>query len=354
MTALSHPAAPGPAGTPRPRTGRPTMAQVAEAAGVSPKTVSRVINGEPGVVATTAERVERAIAQLGYRHNHAAASLARGRTQDTVGLVIEGIAGRFYAELASGVEEVARAHGQQLLIASSEENPDRERETILALASRQVGGIIVVPRSGDHRYLRTELRSGLAVVFADRPPQRIKADYALVDNVAGAREGVTHLLRQGHRRIAFIGNELAVATSADRLEGYRQAHRDAGVDVDPALVVLGPTDVPSTEAALTRLATLPDPATAAFTQNSRLTMGAWRAIKQLDRPVALVGFDDFDLADVIDPPVTVVAQDPVELGRRAMHLLLRRIAHHNARHHHDILPTRLVVRGSGEIPPPRR
>ncbi|WP_432842702.1 LacI family DNA-binding transcriptional regulator [Dactylosporangium sp. CA-092794] len=349
MSALSK----SPAGNSRPRTGRPTMAEVAVAAGVSPKTVSRVINGEPGVVGATAERVERAIAQLGYRHNHAAASLARGRAQDSIGLVIEGIAGRFYAQLASGVEQVARAHGQQLLIASSEEDPARERDTILALAGRQVGGIIVVPRSDDHRYLRTELRSGLAVVFVDRPPRRIAADHVIVDNVAGAHDGVAHLLRQGHRRIAFVGNDLAVSTSADRLEGYRRAHRDAGLEPDPALVVVGPADVAATEEAVARLATLPDPATAVFTQNSRLTMGAWRAIKRIDRPVALVGFDDFDLADVIDPPVTVVAQDPVELGRRAMHLLLRRMQHPTARNQHEVLPTRLIVRGSGEISPPR-
>ena len=340
----------GPATTPRRvnfdrrRTGLPTMAAVAERAGVSLKTVSRVINGEVGVSTDTADRVRAAAVALGFRRNDAASWLARARPQSVIGLVIEDVTDPFYARLTRGVEEIARAAGYLVLLSSSEENADRERASTLALAARGVAGMIVVPHSADHRYLSAELQAGLSVVFVDRPPARIKADCVLSDNADGARAGVHHLLEAGHRRVAFIGNDSSVYTSAQRLLGYRRALRQHGIPVDPDLVVLGPRTENEAAAAVAQLRNHSNPPTAVFTQNNLLTLGAWRALRADQIGWALVGFDDFSAADLLDPPVTVVAQDPLALGRRAAQLLFGRLDGHTGSARRVVIPTRLVVR----------
>ncbi len=172
-------------------TGRPTMAAVAALAGVSLKTVSRVVNGETPVNPDTAQRVNAASEALGYRRNDAASALARAQPQAGIGLIIEDISDSFYSNLTRGVEEVARAHGHLVLLSSSEENSERERDTTLALAARGVAGMIVVPHSDDHRYLARQINAGLHVVFVDRPPAQLTADCVLSDNIQGARHACT-------------------------------------------------------------------------------------------------------------------------------------------------------------------
>ena len=325
-------------------TAPPTMQSVALAAGVSLKTVSRVVNDEPGVVPDTAQRVMVAIMALGYRRNDAASSLARGQSQAGIGLVIEDITDPFYARLTRGVEEVARAHGHLVILASSEENTERERSTTLTLASRGVAGMIVVPHSTDHRYLARQISAGLAVVFVDRPPARLTADSVLTDNVSGARIGTQHLIARGHRRIGFIGNDRGVYTSERRLQGFREALTLAGLEAEERMIVLGPRTQAEASEAVSCLLSGSDAPTALFTQNDLMTMGAWRAIRQSGRHVALVGFDDFALADVLDPPVTVVAQDATHLGRSAAELLFSRLDGFTGPSESIIIPTRLIVR----------
>jgi len=325
-------------------TGRPTMAAVAELAGVSLKTVSRVINADAAVQPATAERVRAASQALGYRRNSAASALARAQPQAGIGLIIEDVADPFYSLLTRGVEDVARAHGHLVILSSSEENSERERSATLALAARGVAGMIVVPHSDDHRYLADEINAGLIVVFVDRPPARLESDCVLSDNEEGARQAVQHLLDGGHRRIGFIGNDNSVYTSSVRLRGYRQAHAKASVPVDDQLIMLGPRTEAQAGTAVQILLDHPDPPTALFTQNNVLTLGAWRALRQARTQTELVGFDDFATADVLDPPVTVVAQDPTGLGRRAAELLFSRLAGHSAPARRIVLPTRLIVR----------
>lgn len=320
------------------------MATVAAEAGVSLKTVSRVVNGEAAVHRETAERVRAAAVLLGFRRNNAASSPARASTQAGIGVVIEDVSDPFYSRLTRGVEEVARTYGHLVLLSSSEENAERERTATLALAARGVAGMIVVPHNNDHRYLAGAIDTGLSVVFVDRPPAKLTADCVLSDNVAGARAGVAHLLGRGHLRIAFVGNEIGVYTSSRRLQGYKKAHEHAGVDIDDRLVVLGPRTEAEATAAVHRLLSSRRPPTAVFTQNNLLTIGAFRAARMSARPVELVGFDDFSMADVLDPPVTVVAQDPVTMGRRAARLLFARLEGQTAPARRVVVPTRLIVR----------
>ncbi|MFI6479468.1 LacI family DNA-binding transcriptional regulator [Nonomuraea sp. NPDC050663] len=322
---------------------RPTMNDVARAAGVALKTVSRVVNGEPGVNESTAARVREAIQQLGYSRNEGARMLRRGRTA-TIGLVIEDVGDPFYAGLSRAVEESVIRQGYLLLTGSSGEDPGRERELVRAFCDRRVDGLIVIPAGNDHTYLRPELDAGTPAVFVDRPPgPGIDADTVVCDNAGGAALAVGHLLRHGHRRIAFLGDSPSIFTATERLRGYRET---LGELYDERLVTMRPATLEGVRADLDRMFALDDPPTALFTGNGRFTMTALRALA--GRWLPLVGFDDFELADLLSPGVTVVAQDPAGLGRVAAELLLRRIGGDDGPSEHLRLPVRLIVRGSVE------
>ncbi|WP_435875493.1 LacI family DNA-binding transcriptional regulator [Nonomuraea fuscirosea] len=325
---------------------RPTMKDVASAAGVALKTVSRVVNGEPGVHPETAERVRAAIDRLGYSRNESARVLRRGTTA-TIGLVIEDVADPFYAGLSRAVETVVIDHGCLLLSGSSGEQPGRERELVETFCARRVDGLIMVPAGDDHTYLRPELEAGTPVVFADRPPGAgIDVDTVLSDNVGGARQAVRHLLSHGHRRIAFLGDDPAIFTAAGRLQGYKE---ELGGLFDQRLVSMRTPTPEAVRAAVERMFDLDDPPTALFTGNGRCTVTTLRVLD--GRRPALVGFDDFELADLLDPGVSVVAQDPSWMGRVAAELLFRRLRGDTGPSEHIELPVRLIPRGSGELTP---
>ncbi|MEV8474058.1 LacI family DNA-binding transcriptional regulator [Streptomyces sp. NPDC051173] len=326
------------------------MKDVAARAGVGLKTVSRVVNGEPGVTPDTERRVQDAITALGFRRNDSARILRKGRTA-SIGLVLEDLADPFYAPLNRAVEEVARAHGALLINGSSAEDPDRERELALAFCARRVDGLVVIPAGDDHRYLEPEIAAGIATVFVDRPAGRTAADVVLSDSFGGARDGVAHLIAHGHRRIGFIGDQAHIHTATERLRGYRAAMRDAGLPVDERWISLGPTAPERVRAEAETMLAGPRPVTALFAGNNRVTVTAVRVIAAVARPVALVGFDDFELADLLSPAVTVVAQDAARLGRTAAERLFRRLDGVTEAPQRVELPTRLIVRGSGELPP---
>ncbi|MGW3013511.1 LacI family DNA-binding transcriptional regulator [Streptomyces sp. NPDC001219] len=329
---------------------RPTMKDVAARAGVGLKTVSRVVNGEPGVTPDTERRVQEAITALGFRRNDSARILRKGRTA-SIGLVLEDLADPFYGPLNRAVEEVARSHGALLINGSSAEDPAREQELVLALCARRVDGLVIIPAADDHRYLEPEIAAGIATVFVDRPAGRIDADAVLSDSFGGARDAVAHLIAHGHRRIGFIGDQPRIHTAHERLRGYRTAMAAAGLPVDESWVSLGTTAPERVRSAATAMLAGPQPVTALFAGNNRVTVTAVRVLAGHPRPVALVGFDDFELADLVDPAITVVAQDAARLGRTAAQLLFRRLDGADDAPRRMDIPTRLIPRGSGEIPP---
>lgn len=326
------------------------MEDVAAYAGVALKTVSRVVNDEPGVTPSTAERVRAAIEQLGFRRNDSARVLRKGQTA-SIGLVMEDIGDPFYSSLSRAVEDVARAHGYVLFTGSSDEDPAREREIALAFCARRVDGLIVIPASDDHTYLLPEIAAGIATVFVDRPARMIEADTVLTDNAGGAREGVGHLIRSGHRRIGFIGDSPRIYTSMLRHRGYREAMAAAGLKVDDAWVTQSAPTQPGLETALRRMLAGSAPVTAVFCGNNRISVAALRALAAMGRALAFVGFDDFELADMLNPGVTVVAQDVARLGRLAAELLFRRLGGDRGPAERTEIPARLIVRGSGETAP---
>src|SRR4051812_48481042 len=206
------------------------MLDVAALAGVALKTVSRVVNSEPGVSPELEARVNRAIEQLNYRRDANAATLRRlGRKTQTIGLVLEDVSNPFSSELHRAVEDAARERGVLVFAGSCDEDPDRERELIGSFRERRVDGIIVVPASHDHLYLHEERRAGTALVFVDRPASHLDADCVVADNARGAAQAVEHLLAHGHRRIGILCDLLSIWTARERLSGYLQALASAGI-----------------------------------------------------------------------------------------------------------------------------
>src|SRR3954469_1624434 len=221
------------------------MRDVAHTAGVSLKTVSRVINAEAGVAPTTAARVAEAIDVLGFERNDLARTLRQGGSSATLGLVIEDLANPFYATVAQAVEVASRDRGFLLLSTSAREDAERERELTGALLRRRVDALLIVPAGPDHRYLSTA-----RTVFLDRPPGGIEADTVLLDNLGGARSAVEHLVAHGHTRIACIADEADLYTAHERLAGYRDALHAADLEEDPSLVITGSRDVRAAQAAV--------------------------------------------------------------------------------------------------------
>lgn len=334
MTTLSNRAGPR----------RATMHDVARLAGVSLKTVSRVVNAESGVRPATERRVRAAIDELGFRRNLGASHLRRGTSTGTIGVLLEDLANPFYATLTRAVEEVARRSGRHVLAGSSDEDPDRERELALDFCSRRVDGLVVVPTGGRHDYLLPEIDAGLPVVFVDRPADGVAADTVLLDNAGGAETAVRHLAAHGHRRIAFLGDAPDIHTAAERLRGFRTC-------TDTGFVAMGPHDETTVERALHDFLDRPRPATALVTGNNRITLLVLRALAGGRAGPALVGFDDFELADLMTPPVTVVSHDIELLGRTAAELLSARIAGDDPPPRRVTVPARLIARGSGETRP---
>jgi LacI family transcriptional regulator len=332
------------------------MRDVAAAADVGLMTVSRVVNGEPGVLPETAARVERAIRQLGYQRNDMARQLRRkDQLTQTIGLLVDDLANPFFAALARAVEDAARRRSFVVLIGSSNDSLRREREVISAFLSRRVDGLMIVPVAGSHRFLRSQQELGLKVVCADRPADNLEADTVLVDNRHGAREAVTHLLGQGHRRIAYLGDREDIWSMQERYAGFADALAAEGLAPDPALVRHGLRHRAEAATAVGAMIRRPAPPTALFASNDVVTMGVVDELygsADAARSVALVGFDEFAFADKLDPPVTVVAQDPAALGATCAQLLFSRLDGDTSPPRTVILRTRLVVRGSGEIVPP--
>src|SRR3989442_11383967 len=200
------------------------MGDVAGLAGVALKTVSRVVNSEPGVSPELEARVRRAIEQLNYRRDANAATLRRlGRKTQTIGLVLEDVSNPFSSELHRAVEDAARERGVLVFAGSCDEDYQRERELIGSFRDRRVDGIIVVPASHDHTYLYEEQRAGTALVFVDRPAGHLDADSVASDNLGGATAAVEHLLARGHRRVSYLGGLSSLSTAQQRLRGYTPA-----------------------------------------------------------------------------------------------------------------------------------
>ena len=324
---------------------RPTMNDVARTAGVSLKTVSRVVNGEPTVAPDLAARVRAAVETLDYRPHLGASMLRRNdRRTRTIGVLLEDVSNPFSAALHRAIEDEARPRGMHVITGSLDEDPQRERELAAAFLQRQTDGLILAPTGGDVGHLST--LAGMPIVFVDRRAVGVAGDTVVSTNVSGAASAVRHLIARGHRRIAYLGDYRRLPTTHDRHLGYLRA---LGGRSGPAVHDLH--DPAAAERATIALFRAPDPPTAIFAAQNLVTIGAVRALRRLGRhrSVALIGFDDFPLADLLDPAITVVAQDPARMGRTAAAALFERIAGYDGPPREIRIPTTLIPRGSGEL-----
>jgi LacI family transcriptional regulator len=331
------------------------MRDVAARAQVSFKTVSRVVNDERGVSAALVRRVRLAIDELDFKPNPGARTLRRtDRRTGSIGLLLENVSNPYSAAVQRAVEDVALPRGVMVFSASLDEDPARERVLAREFGARHADGLIIAPAGDDQGHLAAELRTGASIVCVDREPSNLPVDAVVTTNALGAAEAVRHLAAAGHRRIAFLGDRPSIVTARQRRDGHRQALDALGLPADPALIVTGLHDSTAADGAVTALLARPDPPTALFTAQNLITAGAVRALRRVGREhaVALVGFDDFLLADLLSPALTVIAQDPATIGRTAAELLFARIGGEGGPPAVHLVPTTLIRRGSGEIPPP--
>jgi LacI family transcriptional regulator len=321
-------------------------------AGVSVKTASRALNGEPHVAAATATNVLRAAAELGFRLNAIARDLRAGARSTSVGLIIGDVANPFYARIARGAERRLRAAGLQLITASSDEDPDIEHVLVADMLQRRVRAMLMVTSARDHGYLEAERSLGVPLVFLDRPPDDLDADTIVIDNAGGVRQAVEHLLRAKHRRIGLVGDLSRLSTHRERSAAFETTMTNAGIANWQRFVRSDSHDVDAAERAVRELLQLRPAPTALLTTNNRITIGALRALRDQPDPPALVGFDDFDLADLLG--ITVVAHDAERMGELGAELVIARIAGEQSPARRVVLPTELVIRGSGERRAARR
>ncbi|NUQ89184.1 MAG: LacI family DNA-binding transcriptional regulator [Glycomyces artemisiae] len=331
----------------------PTIKDVALLAEVGIKTVSRVLNDEPGVRPETRDRVLKAVESLGYRRNTIASSIRRrDRRTASIGLVVEDLANPFASSVTRAIQDYAAARSHLVLVGSSDGDPARERTLVQEFGSRLVDGLVIVPSGADQSYLEYERAHGVPVVFVDRPGKRFKADAVVSENAEGTAAAVRHLAARGHERIAFLGDRQSVYTAAQRLAGFKSAMEALHGGADKRYIRTGLRDPRQARDAAVEVFGLDPAPTALVCGNNLAAIGAVHALQELgvrDR-VACIAFDDVELADLLRPSLTVIAQDTAALGATAARLLFERLDEPGAPFRRTTVPVRLVPRESGEIP----
>lgn len=326
-----------------------TIKRVADRAGVSIATVSRVFADPQAVSEALRQRVLEAARALNYRPSRAARALRVGTSQ-AVGVVIPDLENPFFTAVVRGIEVVLQAAGYTLLLANSDEDAARERNVLETLRADGVAGIIFVPINAARDAYREVLAPPLKVVAVDRSPANLRPDLVTVENVEGTRIGVEHLFAMGHKDVALLGGPPQHSTAKERERGYHDALRAAGRAIRPDLVRYGDFREEGGYDGMRALLALARRPTAVFVANNLMTLGAFRALHEagvrIPDEMALVGFDDMPWATSLNPPLTAVSQPSQEIGSSAADLLLDRLARPDRATRHLILETTLVVRAS--------
>jgi len=326
---------------------RPTIRDVASLAGVSHQTVSRVINGSEGVLPETRALVEAAIAEMGYRPNAIARSMARGQTR-TLACISPNLTDFTFASVIEGAEVEARQHGY-FMLSSSASDPEAFRELVDELVGhRRVDGLIVINPYSDERFEYTPKDFPLVFIGASAHEKNICS--VSLDDEKVAYEATRHLIVLGHTKIALVTGPMEEDCSQDRAEGYRRAMSEAGIALDESMVIEGDWSATSGQDALLSFVKQGRVPTAVFAQNDRMAMGVLRAARDMNIKVptqlAVIGVDDMPLSSYFDPPLTTMRQDMPRIGQEATRMLLDIIQKKSPTVHDLKLPAELVVRQS--------
>ncbi len=331
------------------------MRHVATLAGVGVKTVSRVINGEPNVSAAMIARVMEAAEKLNYQRDLYARTLRRRDRQTlTIGLLISSVANPFSGSMHRAIEDAATARGVSVFASSLDDDPARERRAVDAFLQRRVDALILTTAARSQGYLMEEADRGTPLVFVDREPIGVDGDAVIADNAAGAATATRHLLDHGHVRIAYLGDRADIQTAQERRRGYLEELGRAGVPTADLPQVEDLHDERSSYEATLRILDGDHRPTAIFSSQNLVTIGVLRALRErgLHRTIAVVGFDDVPLADLIDPGLSVIQQNPQRIGELAAERAFARLDGDNGPARTYVVPTVLIPRGSGEIGPP--
>ena len=328
-----------------------TLKDLVRDTGVSKSTISRVFNNPEKVKSSTLKKVRAKAEEMGYQPSRVARRLQAGRGKaKVIGLIIPDISNPFYAGITRGIEDVALSSGYALIFNNSDEDPDRQRQCVDALRMERVDGMILPPVEEKDEYIRELILKGLTVVCVDRVIQDVQVDTVLSDNKKGAYRAVSHLLKLGHKRVAHIGGIPEISTSKERLAGYKKAHRDFGVTIDPELILEGDSRQVTAERLMGKFLSMKNPPTAVFTGNNLTTLGAYAACNKhgvrIPDDIALVGYDEVPWADALNPPPTVIDQSTYEIGRRAAEVLIARIQDPEKPLINSVVAPKLVVRKS--------
>jgi LacI family transcriptional regulator len=323
---------------------------VANKAGVSRATVSRVLNNNPKVDADLREKVLAAAKALGYQPNRTARRL-RAQSSNVIGLVISDIQNPYFLSVTRGVEDAASAQQMNLILCNSDEDLDKERMYLHVMEAERVAGLIIVPANSSYgKDLNQLKKAGIPIILLDRAVKSVQVDTLKVDNEHGAFEAVTHLIQLGYRRIATIAGSSHLSTGSERYQGYRSALESVGIAVDDQLVKVGNFKTESGYTLANELLNASVPPEAIFIANNLMTLGALRALREREvrvpHDVALVGFDDLPWSGELYSPLTAVAQPTYEIGQEAVRLLLRRLADPQAAYQTVVLQPHLNVRES--------
>jgi DNA-binding LacI/PurR family transcriptional regulator len=323
------------------------MKQVAERAGVSPATVSRVLNADPTVREAYRARVLGAVAELDYRPNRLARNLRRQKAE-MIGVAVSDIENPHFSEAVRAVEDAAYRRGYRVLLCNTDETPEKQRAYLRMLAQERVLGVIVSASDPGGAEISELLDLGIPVVAFDRTVADGRADAVVADNVGGTRAATEYLLTAGHRRVGFIAGLSEVATGAERLEGYKLAMEAAGLEL---MVAQGRFRIAEGREATLALLAHEDPPTALVAGNNLTAIGALKALREAGRAVpgdvAIVAIDDPFWAELVDPPLTTVAQPVRAMAETAMSLLLERIEGQRRESRRVVFPLELRRRRSG-------
>ena len=334
--------------------GAVTIKQVAAEAGVSTATVSRVLVGSAGVTRRISERVREAVRKLDYHPNQMARGLRAG-LRKVVGVIVPDLQNPFFPSVVHGVEEVLSKAGYTLILGHSGGEAERERQHLAVLRGEGAAGLILIPEDRSGANYQALSTWDIPVVAVDRAPKGLAVDLVNTSNREGVHEAVTHLLSHGYRDIAFINGMEGLSVTRERLGGYQDALKDAGLSVREDYLIHSDFRQEGGREAMVRLLELPKPPRAVLSANNLMTLGVLQALHErglrIPEEVALIGFDDMSWATSLRPPLTAVQQPGDELGRTAAQLLLERLQDPKRSVRHVLLPTRLVVRAScGEHP----
>ncbi|MDX6421704.1 MAG: hypothetical protein QOG28_6324 [Trebonia sp.] len=324
------------------------LLDVANAAGVSLRTASRVLNDDPRVAPVTRQRVREAMLDMRFRPDEMARSLRAG-TDTAIGFVVESISDPFFAEVIDAVELEMSRHGRSVLVTSTRRDHDWERDVIGRMMQRRISGLLLCPTGDDHSWLDT---GRVPVVLVDRPAPGLSADLVEIDDHRAAFDATTHLISHGHKRIAYVGDTPAIPTSAARLRGYRDALAHARVEADERLVNCDGATSQAAARAVSAMVSCDRPPTAILSATTRASLGVVPTLHSARRTdIALVAFGDFPMADALRPAVTVVNHPGHEIGRAAAARLLARLGQPALPVERIQVPARIIERGSGELRP---